>query len=540
MKRLALLSFAFAAMTLVEPAVAADAPACRAPPITWPEKWYNPHPASGDFTLPLPCGGAMVFRPIDVGVGAQPLDDRAVMLGQSDTAEKYNDYLRSTFLGAPFTVSNGMRRYYLGTYDVTVDQYAAVTGAGCPVPSPAGRKPKAEVSWLDAVTYASHWTSWLVSHAATCLPRRGDSVAFVRLPTEEEWEYAARGGASVSPEDFLAPTWPMPEGIERYAMAGTELAGGEAQQVGEMLPNPLGLYDMLGNVSQMMLEPYRLNRVGRPHGQAGGIAIRGGDYTFDPGDLTTALRDEIKPYNTTTGEPTRLRTMGFRLVISADSLGSLSETTAAEQEFDQVSGITAQATGDPQHTVHLLQQETQKNSSLRQGLDQLAGQLAAARRGQVDAARAALLAQLEEAAVLAQNVWGFTLDAKAQQGLAKIWNEPMLPPGPGSAQGPANILYNPQQAARLQLAAARTLNNRAGSLDGYMLLLRQIATGASAADIDNAAASVAQSFRDRGQPNMTVFPQLIAREAHLLVAGKPIFAPQVLAEILAVPPARGP
>lgn len=535
-----LLSFAFTTGVTLQPALAADPMACQAPPIQWQEKWYNPHPSSGDVTLPLPCGGAMVFRPIDVGVGPGPLDDHAVTLGQSDTDEGYNDYLRSTFLAAPFTVSNGTRRYYIGTYDVTRDQYAALTGASCPTPSLQGRVPQTEISWLDAVTYASHWSSWLLSHAPTCLPRRGNSIAFVRLPTEEEWEYAARGGTHVSQEDFLAPTWPMPEGIERYAMAGTELAGGRAQPVGEMLPNPLGLYDMLGNVWQMMLEPYRLNRVGRLHGQAGGIAVRGGDYTFDPDTLTTAMRDEIPPYNATTGAPTRLATMGFRLVIADDSLGSLAETQAAQDEFTQVSGLAAQTANDPQHTVRLLQQETQKNSALRQGLDQLAAQLALARRGQVDAARVALLAQLQAAAVLGQNVWSFTHTAQLQQRMAALWNQPILPPAPGTAQGVPNSSYNPKLAAKAQLSAARTLNSRAGSLDGYMLLLRQIATGAGAADIDNAAASVAQGFRDRGQANMTSFLAIVAHEADALATDKPIFAPQVLADILAVPPAPGP
>ncbi len=544
-QRMSFLAFAIAAVSVVHgaPALADSAPAAKTPPITWPEQYYNPNhsptTSADDFTLPLPCGGAMVFRAVDVGVGSGPLDDRAVTLGQSDTEEGYNDYLRSTFLSAPFRAAIGTRRFYIGKYDVTRDQYAAVTGAHCPVPSPAGRKPQTEVSWLDAVTYATNWSSWLLTHARDSLPTGGTRLAFVRLPTEEEWEYAARGGSHVSVEDFLAPTWAMPEGPERYIMAGTELAGGEEQQVGEMLPNPLGLYDMLGNVWQMMLEPYRLNRVGRPHGQAGGIIVRGGDYTFDPDSLTSATRDEIPPYNMLTGQPTRLATMGFRLVIASDSLSSLlSDTQAAENQFTQVSGLAAQAADDPQHTVHLLQQETQKNGALRQGLDQLAGQLAVARRNQVDAARDALLAQLQAAAILGQNVWSFSRVAALQQQIAVLWSQPLLPPASGDTTAAPNSFYNLKLAGLVRLSAARTLDNRAGSLDGYMLILRQIAEGASAADIATAAASVAQGFRDRGQPAMVAFLTIVAKEAESLAAGKPSFAPQVLAEILSVPSAH--
>ena len=62
-----------------------------------------------------------------------------------------------------------------------------------------------------------------------------------------------------------------------------------------MLPNPLGLYDMLGNVEQWVLDPYRLNRVGRLQGMPGGLVARGGSYATPIEELRTSMRAEIPP-----------------------------------------------------------------------------------------------------------------------------------------------------------------------------------------------------------------------------------------------------
>ena len=54
---------------------------------------------------------------------------------------------------------------------------------------------------------------------------------------------------------------------------------------------------MLGNASEMMFEPFRLNKLDRQHGQAGGFVVRGGNYLTSEGELRTALRQEEPYYN---------------------------------------------------------------------------------------------------------------------------------------------------------------------------------------------------------------------------------------------------
>ena len=115
-----------------------------------------------------------------------------------------------------------------------------------------------------------------------------------RLPTEAEWEYAARGGTS-------EPYYDVPSRIAWYA----KNSGGAPHKVASKEPNRFGLYDMLGNVSEWVLDRYynkydlEADAVG-PHvdeplaGNASAIA-RGGFWDAELSSIRVSHRAELPP-----------------------------------------------------------------------------------------------------------------------------------------------------------------------------------------------------------------------------------------------------
>lgn len=386
--------------------VLALVPSLAAAAERWPDSEWNPHQMPDDFVLPLPCNGAIAFRPVPTPAGAGALADRPAMLGESDPESDYKEYLRQAYvLGAiPSTNPNEPRRYYMAKYEVTLDQFAAVMQPSCPaLPTPRGRLPQADISWLQAVEFTSRLTEWLMQHAKDALPKYAEATAFVRLPTEDEWEFAARGGAAVSEADFGARTFPMADDMRRYVwFQGSRSSGNRVNPIGRLEPNPLGLFDILGNVSEWALDPYRLNKVGRPHGQAGGEVVRGGDYRTDESRIRSSLREEVPPF-APDGQPTRSSSIGFRPVLAMVAEYDDQRATQLREAFQKEVDASGTAANDPRKLLTKLRDDA-SDPTLKEGIARIEGALNAEVRARTDQEGQTIRAQMEAAGFIGRQI----------------------------------------------------------------------------------------------------------------------------------------
>jgi formylglycine-generating enzyme required for sulfatase activity len=174
------------------------------------------------------------------------------------------------------TITKG---FWLGQTEVTQAAYQRVTGKD-PSHFKGAKLPVETVTWADAASYCR--------------------AVSMRLPTEAEWEYAARGKSDNG----------------RYGELGeiawyTGNAGRRTHEVGLKQPNAYGLYDMLGNVMEWVADwyaEYELDPQTDPSGPSAGDAhvLRGGS----PIDVTPAWARASSRIKVTWKDPSEFA--GFR------------------------------------------------------------------------------------------------------------------------------------------------------------------------------------------------------------------------------------
>ena len=195
------------------------------------------------------------------------------------------------------------RPFWLGKNPVTVGEYAAFVAEDCgrsaePWASPPfpqdDRHPVVNVSHQDALAYLA----WL----------GGKTDATWRLPSEAEWEDAARAGTTTARDWGDAAGEP---GEHAHFSRFRDSAGG-TRAVGGFWPNPFGLHDMLGNVWEWTADTWHDHYVGAPtDGSAwtneGALTriVRGGSWVSGEHNARASVRSSNAPSD-------RRASIGFR------------------------------------------------------------------------------------------------------------------------------------------------------------------------------------------------------------------------------------
>ena len=183
--------------------------------------------------------------------------------------------------------------FCIGRYEVTQEEWKAVMGSN-PSKFKGAKRPVEMVSWDDCQTFISKLNALTGKN--------------FRLPTEAEWEFAARGGNSSRGYIYAGSN-----DIDSVAVYGD--TKGQTFEVGSKQPNELGLYDMTGNVWEWCSDWYDENYYksspqSNPQGAAYGSnrVLRSGWWFFSSRSCRVSHRSYSAP-------DTRSRNLGFRLAL---------------------------------------------------------------------------------------------------------------------------------------------------------------------------------------------------------------------------------
>jgi len=204
-----------------------------------------------------------------------------------------------------------IRPFSISVTEVTQKQWLMVNSVN-PSQFLDDDNPVENVSFYDVIEYCN--AKSVLDGFTPCYDYQGDLISCdfnangYRLPTEAEWEYAAKA----KKKDYFAQ------------FSGSEIAGEVGWYVGNssvsshpvasLKPNEIGLYDMSGNVSEWVWDwyarySYKMSDIFAGPDQGSDKVIRGGNWSTDAHEMRVTNRQFVKPF-------TKTNYIGFRVVRS--------------------------------------------------------------------------------------------------------------------------------------------------------------------------------------------------------------------------------
>ncbi len=233
--------------------------------------------------------GSVITIPVKNGISIEMVKVEAGSFNMGATPEMENPYDSEKPVHRVTLTNN----YYIGKYEVTQALWQAVMGSN-PSYFKGDDLPVEKVSWDDCQDFISKLNAMTGKR--------------FRLPSEAEWEYAARGGKKSRGYQYSGSNT-LGDVAWYYGNSGPK-----THAVGTKQPNELGIYDMTGNVwewCQDWFGSYSSSPQTNPTGAASGSirVCRGGSWNYSAGLCRTSYRGNNSPDD-------RFSYLGLRLVLS--------------------------------------------------------------------------------------------------------------------------------------------------------------------------------------------------------------------------------